>query len=321
MIRLVQNNNMYFLREPYEKKVQRMKSITRTSMRKHNGNVYVSFSGGIDSTVLTDVAAQVAYEEGMALNIANVNTGIEYPEVQTFVVDFMEYLTCKYPTLDIQMSIIKPNQSHKDFIMENGYPIISKEQCQFICELRETKSERLRDIRLNGNKYGMGKVANKYLYLVYEAPFKITYKCCPTFKLNPLIEYEKDTGLVCMVGTTASESLLRRTKYMKHGFVNKSASRLVYKPLSAFNKNDVLMYLYTNHIPYSAAYGMIIPSQKGFCTSACDRTGCFSCLYGIQYEQGANRMERLRKSHPDLYEYCIYEVEYNKVLDYLGIRY
>lgn len=48
---------------------------------KHNGNIYISFSGGKDSTVLLDIARK------MFPNIPAVyfDTGLEYPELREFV--------------------------------------------------------------------------------------------------------------------------------------------------------------------------------------------------------------------------------------------
>lgn len=48
---------------------------------KHSGQVYVSFSGGKDSTVLLDLARRI-YPDIPAVF---VDTGLEYPEIRAFV--------------------------------------------------------------------------------------------------------------------------------------------------------------------------------------------------------------------------------------------
>ena len=73
--------------------------------------VYVSFSGGKDSTVLLDIVRK-HYPDVPA---AFVDTGLEYPEVRDFVKTFdnVEWL--------------KPKKAFKQVIEEYGYPFISKE--------------------------------------------------------------------------------------------------------------------------------------------------------------------------------------------------
>lgn len=73
--------------------------------------VYVSFSGGKDSTVLLDIARGL-YPDTLAVF---VDTGLEYPEVRNFVktYDNVEWL--------------KPKKNFRQVIEEYGYPFISKE--------------------------------------------------------------------------------------------------------------------------------------------------------------------------------------------------
>lgn len=47
-----------------------------------DGNVYVSFSGGKDSTVLVDIVTKMGYTD---IPLVFVDTGLEYPEIREFV--------------------------------------------------------------------------------------------------------------------------------------------------------------------------------------------------------------------------------------------
>ena len=47
-----------------------------------NGDVYVSFSGGKDSTVLVDIIEKMGYTD---IPLVFVDTGLEYPEIRDFV--------------------------------------------------------------------------------------------------------------------------------------------------------------------------------------------------------------------------------------------
>lgn len=73
--------------------------------------VYVSFSGGKDSTVLLDMVRKM-YPDVLAVF---VDTGLEYPEIREFVKNFdnVEWLRSK--------------KTFKQVIEEYGYPFISKD--------------------------------------------------------------------------------------------------------------------------------------------------------------------------------------------------
>ena len=64
-----------------ERKIQ----VTQTRLiewyQKFQGKVYVSFSGGKDSTVLLHIARQI-YPD---IEAVFVDTGLEYPEIKEFV--------------------------------------------------------------------------------------------------------------------------------------------------------------------------------------------------------------------------------------------
>ncbi len=158
--------------------------------KRFDGNVYISFSGGKDSTVLLDLAIRI-YPD---IQIVFIDTGLEYPEVRNFA---MRYTN---------VNIIKPDMPFNKVIEKYGYPVVSKEQSQFVSEYR-TSSERsrLKDIRWNGNKWGRGKIAEKWKFLV-NAPFLISHKCCDIMKKNPAKKFEKATGLHPIVATMACES-------------------------------------------------------------------------------------------------------------------
>ena len=73
--------------------------------------VYVSFSGGKDSTVLLDIARK-DYPD---IKAAFVDTGLEYPEIREFVKTFSN------------VDWLRPKKNFKQVIEEYGYPFISKE--------------------------------------------------------------------------------------------------------------------------------------------------------------------------------------------------
>ena len=51
------------------------------------------------------------------------------------------------------------------------------------------------------------------------------------------------------------------------------------------------------------------------------RTGCMFCMFGCHLEKSPNRFERMKKTHPKQYNYCINKLKLGEVLDYIGVKY
>lgn len=105
--------------------------------------MYISFSGGKDSTVLLDLVRS----EYPNVKAVFVDTGLEYPEIRSFVKTFDN------------VEILKPKKNFKQVIQEYGYPFFSKENAQKIYEIKHTGSEILKHNRLHGDSKGNGKLA------------------------------------------------------------------------------------------------------------------------------------------------------------------
>ncbi|WP_085537221.1 phosphoadenosine phosphosulfate reductase domain-containing protein [Massilibacteroides vaginae] len=122
-----------------------------------DGKVFVSFSGGKDSTVLLDIVRRFIDPDCLAVFC---NTGNEHAEIVRFVKN----------TGNVQT--IRPKTSLKKIIEKYGFPLISKEQALYIRQAKHTKSEVLRNIRLFGKKGRNGKyltqgaISKKWQYLV-----------------------------------------------------------------------------------------------------------------------------------------------------------
>ena len=253
--------------------------------RNFGGKVYVSFSGGKDSTVLLHIV------RSLFPNVPAVfcDTGLEYPEIKEFV-----------KTID-NVIWLKPLLTFNKVIEKYGYPIISKEQSQYIEQYRKANSEKTRDIRWNGNKHGRGKISEKWKYLV-DAPFKISDRCCEILKKQPLKKYEKENKMFPFIGSMACESSKRVQEYNKFGCNALNAKRPTSKPLSIWLEKDIWAYIKENNLPYSKIYDL------GY-----DRTGCMFCLYGHHINK-TNRLELMKKTHPKQYDYCMNKLGLEEVL-------
>ncbi len=121
---------------PLDAKIGMSKRRIREWYQHFDGNVYVAFSGGKDSTVLLDLVRSI-YPEVPAVFC---DTGLEFPEIRDFV-KMVENVVW-----------LKPKLHFKDVLNRYGYPVISKRIAQAIHEVRTTKSEYLHKLRLTGEK-------------------------------------------------------------------------------------------------------------------------------------------------------------------------
>lgn len=261
-----------------ERKIQVTQAKIIEFHRHFDGKVYVSFSGGKDSTVLVDLAKRI-YPD---IDILFIDTGLEYPEVRKFAMS--------YPNV----TVIKPKMPFNKVIEKYGYPVVSKEQSQFICEFRNASdTSKVKEIRLNGNRWGRGKISEKWKYLI-DAPFLISHKCCNVMKKDPAKEFEKKTGLYPIVATMACESALRKSQWISDGCNAFESKRPISKPMSFWTEQDVLKYVKLFHIPYASIYGDIIYQGGIYTTTGLNRTGCMFCCYGIQNDDRPNRFEKMK---------------------------
>lgn len=275
--------------------------------------VYISFSGGKDSTVLLDIARKL-YPN---LKAVFVDTGLEYPEIRQFVKTFDN------------VDILRPQKRFDQVIQEYGYPIISKEvsECveqsrkalvtgKYPCRLQKLEGT-LKDKNGSQSKYN----CPKWKFLL-DAPFKISNRCCNVMKKKPAHDYHKQTGRNPIIATMASESRLRTQQYLKqgcNGFNNKIPTST---PMAFWTEQDVLQYLYENEIPYASVYGKLIKSTDNtFSFTGCQRTGCMFCGYGCHLEKEPNRFQKLKLTHPKQYDYIMNKLGFKEVLDFIKVNY
>lgn len=294
---------------PLERKVQVTQAKIIEWYIHYGGNCAVSFSGGLDSTVLLDLARR-AFPD---IRAVFVSTGLEYRENM----DFVESVP--------NVKWLYPEMPFNKVIETYGYPIISKEVAKKIYYARRGSNwalKHLSGLNTDGTYSKFNQRYVKWARLI-DAPFLISEYCCKVSKMRPLHKYVKETGAMPLIGTLASESARRTSAYLTtgcNGFNKKEPSSV---PLSFWLKNDILQYIRLTGIPYSAVYGDIVqdPKTGKLKTTGAERTGCMYCMFGTHLEKRPNRFQRMAITHPKQYSYCIEKLGCGKVLDYLGVAY
>jgi 3'-phosphoadenosine 5'-phosphosulfate sulfotransferase (PAPS reductase)/FAD synthetase len=245
--------------------------------REHGLNPYVSFSGGLNSTVLLHLARRVF---GADLKGVFCSTGNEFPEIVRFV--------RQTPNVEI----IRPAMTPRQVMEQYGFPLVSKEQAQAVRQIRTTESEKLRSYRLYGDGARRpGVLSERWRYLVNE-PYMTSEKCCEMLKKRPFRHYNTAAKSIGMLGTMAGESKLRQSQYIRRGGCNAfdtDPKKVHSAPLSIWTGSDCWDYIRRYSVPYCSIYDV----------PGIERTGCVFCGFGAQIN--ACRFRVLYERYPKLY--------------------
>lgn len=293
--------------------------------------VYVSFSGGKDSTVLLDIVRnKMGYKNIPAVF---VDTGLEYPEIREFVKTFENVVW------------LKPEMNFRQVIEKYGYPFISKEISNDVANAREflrnpEKFANRKPIPVNiGDKYrpysleklegtlrdGKSFFNERRWRFLIDADFNISGKCCNVMKKNPAYKYGKETGRKPITAQMAAESRLRTKTWLQNGCNAFDSAHPISNPMSFWTEQDVLQYVKENDIKIASVYGDVVADKsEELKTTGCSRTGCMFCGFGCHLdEKGKERFVLMKKTHPAQYEWIMKEwsrggLDYKNVIDWIN---
>ena len=269
-----------------------------------NGNVFVAFSGGKDSTILLHLVRTIFPDVKGVLS----NTGLEYPEIMAFAKSHHN------------VDVVTPVKKFNKVLEEDGFPITNKKQAGLIGKLQNPTKRNFASRRLaligyatSKEEWNMAsKISKKWLHLAF-SDIKVTNSCCDYLKKDPMLAWKQlnplfkpFVGMMFGEGNTRDLALKVRNCNV---FDNKDPSSI---PLKFWTDKDVY--------EYADRFGVEICSvYKDY---ELDRTGCTFCAYGAEQEDAENnRFTKLKKSHPKQFNYFINKLGMSKALDYAGINY
>ena len=267
-----------------------------------DGDVYLAFSGGKDSTVLKHII------ESMGYNIPCVfsNTGLEMPEIVSFARKQKNVVE------------IKPKKNFRDVWKEYGLPIGSKKVSRQIRTLKAGATGGGHTFKLynegitsGGHKAPSWKIANKWRKFI-DSDIKTSEQCCDFLKKEPIATYEKSSGLKgrSFTGMMASEGGYRAEMTQCNVFTGKTTRS---SPMLFWKDKDVFDYIDKFNVEICSVYYDREYEFKGkkVIISGERRTGCMFCAFGAHLEKGQNRFQKMSVTHPR---------QHAIVMDRMGMR-
>lgn len=252
--------------------------------------VYISFSGGKDSTVLLDIARNFCGYENIPAVFVDVPT--QYPELRDFAMSFKN------------VEILKPKISFMDVCSKYGFPLISKEICEqvngarkYLIKIAEEENKTPEEVladreqlaemlneKMAGRKGGSnmrlaimlgmytkdkaiqasvskenksGFSYERYSFLLH-SEFQVSNRCCYVMKKKPAHEYYQKTKRVPITGQTVDESNTRLRHWLAHGCNAFDEKIPISNPMSFWTEQDVLTYIHTYNLPICSIYGDVV---------------------------------------------------------------
>lgn len=289
---------------PLEEKVLRTQTRIIEWYLKHKSKVYVSFSGGKDSTVLLHIVRQI-YPDVPAVYC---DTGLEFPEVKKHVKRFENVV------------ILRPKMSFREVLDKYGWCYPNKDTAHKIYYAQRGSwwaKNRMSGKNMDGSYSKFSERYKKWDWLV-DSPFRISDKCCDVMKKKPIHAYQKETGRFPYVGTMAVESQMRLQKWLSNGCNSFDGKNPRSAPLSFWTEQDIFAYIVKNDLPIPSVYGDIVNGKDGiYRTTGEQRTGCMFCPVGCHLD-AENKWNRMRHTHPKIYDYCMEQLGLREFLEYIG---
>lgn len=281
--------------------------------------LYISFSGGKDSTVLTYIVRELCGYKNIPLVFVDVPT--QFTELKEFARTFDNLV------------ILKSKISFKEVCEKNGFPMISKQIARYIEGARRWKRENpngnIKDATVDykimygilehkekgieTGEYSKTYDKSRYSFMV-DAPFETSAKCCHYMKKEPLKRYSKETGRIPITGQMAEESHLRTMAWLENGCNSFNSKHPMSNPLSFWTEQDILKFIKINNISICSVYGDVVytdvdgmpydyvlfDKDAKLKTTKCDRTGCVLCGFGA-CSKNDERYLNLKETHLEMY--------------------
>lgn len=261
----------------------RVQKIRQIINQYGEDNFYLSYSGGLDSNVLSTLL-DIALPENMIPRVY-VDTGIELSSVRNFVKQKREE--------DSRIEIIKPKVPIKQMLEKEGYPFKSKRHVHNIeiYQRRGMTKTNIMYLDLDPDRHwSTFKQCPKSLRYQFSPDFdmKLSGKCCDRLKKDPAAQWQRERERpYAIIGVLRSEGGQREAAQCL-AFSGKKLK--AFQPLVPVTK-EWEWWLIDN-------YGIDLP-EVYYPPYNFERTGCTGCPFNINVH---DELEVLKEYFPTDYK-------------------
>lgn len=245
------------------------------------GQIYLSFSGGKDSTVVAELIKMTKLPTDIPFVFAN--TGIELTATLEHVKEY------DYGNI----VLVKPRKPAVKIWQEDGRPIKSKLKSEALGTYQRNLDDPLgtsrarqmisgeaeKDLKKTGKKT-MYSLAKKDFHLLHpDLEYKVANKCCHYMKKMPFKDFAKDNDMYgTFTGVRANEGGVRAAAYSSCVHIKKLRDKEYVTSMPIFDWTDDMMdeFIKLYDVKLSRAY-----TEYGM-----ERTGCMACPFSkdIQFD-------------------------------------
>lgn len=265
---------MEILKEKVNEAVERI----RHAYEMTEGKIYLSFSGGRDSTTVAELVKMANLPT--YIPFVFIDTKVEFNAILDFVHNY------DYPN----MVFLEPRMEFDDIIKNFGIPVISKNRAEYLgtydrnidnpdlLELQRVKTlitgERIQNKKGTGEKscYALAEKHFHFLHPDRVAEYKIDNKCCTYLKTHSLYEFKVfNQPKGCITGMRVAEGGARKNTLKNYYMVTKKNGKEEIKVSPIYDWSDELQQQFLDYynVKISRAY-----TEYGL-----TRTGCVGCPF------------------------------------------
>jgi len=269
--------------------------VSSVIMRLGGGQVYLSFSGGKDSTVLAELIKWADLPTHIPFVFAN--TGIEFDATKRFVDEY---------DWDNKV-IVKPRKPFGQILKEYGKPTISKVRSEHLSTYQNninapfstarTRQMITGEAERGGVKEGFRSrfaLAQKHFHLLHpDLDYKVANKCCTYMKKLPFADYSKENNMNgTFVGVRTAEGGIRQQAYKTCVMVKKkSGGRTEIFSMPIIDWTDEMVNEFIEHFD--------VKISDAYTVYGLQRTGCIGCPFNKDVGQD---LTALKSYEPQKYK-------------------